>query len=86
MKDFIDKTDAKDGTPINRANLLAAQDFISNTITFGSSGTITERNADGETLTVTFGSDGSITETFTGEKTVTKKTTFSGNTITEKVT
>lgn len=87
MKDFIDRTADQAGTPINRANMMAAQDFISNTTTFDTAtGKITETNELGEKLVTTFNSDGSITETFTGDKVITKTTTFqsSGN-IVERV-
>lgn len=86
MKDFIDKTSSKAGTPINRANLMAVQGFVSGKTTFNSSdNTITETNDNGETMVTKFNTDGSITQTFTGERTIEKKITFSGNTITEKV-
>lgn len=79
MKDFIDKTSETAGTPINRANVMAIQGFISANTTFNSDGSITEQNANGETLTTTFDSDGSIRETFVGKKTITKITSFVGN-------
>ena len=79
MKEFIDKTSEKSGTPINRATLMAMQGFISLTTIFNSDGSIVETNSDGETLTTVFNEDGSITETFVGEKTIVRTTSFVGN-------
>lgn len=76
MVDFIDKTTEQNGTPINRANMMAIQGFQSEEIVFNSDGSITETNAAGHTLKTKFNSDGSITEEFTGEKKITKTTTF----------
>ena len=86
MIEFIDKTSERNGTPLNRANMMAIQGFYSNTLTFNADGTITETNGDGATLTTTFNSNGSITERFVGEKIITKKTIFnSDGSITEVV-
>lgn len=79
MKEFIDKTSEKSGTPLNRANLMAVQGFEAMTTKFNSDGSITETNANDETLTITFNNDGSITETFVGERTITKTTTFNSD-------
>lgn len=76
MVDFKDKTSEEKGTPINRKNLMAIQEFQEKITTFNADGSITEINADGHTLTITFNDDGSITETFVGEKTITKTTLF----------
>lgn len=76
MKDFIDKTSEQDGTPVNRKNLMAMQGFEAKNTVFNTDGSITETNADGETLTTVFNADGSITETFVGKETITKTTTF----------
>ena len=76
MIDFIDKTTEQNGTPINRANLMAIQGFQAQNTVFNADGSITETNGKGETLTTVFNNDGSITETFVGEKTITKTTTF----------
>lgn len=86
MKDFIDKiTDVTDGTPINRANMMAVQGFIDNTIVF-SGNQIIETNGDNEVKTTTFNADGSITEEFVGDETITKTITFNTNgTISEVV-
>lgn len=74
------------GTPINRANLMAMQGFVATTITFNANGSITEKNANNETLTTTFNADGSITEKFVGTKTITKTTKFnSDGTISEVI-
>lgn len=85
MIDFIDKTNEQDGTPINRENLMAMQGFIANNTIFNADGSITETNSKGEVLTTVFNEDGSITEIFMGEKTITKTTSFSGNTISEVI-
>lgn len=79
MIEFIDKTSTRSGTRINRANLMALQGFVAKTVTFNSDGSITEKNANGETLTTTFNSNGTITEKFVGTKTITKTTTFNAN-------
>lgn len=84
MVDFIDKTSEQDGTPLNRDNLMAMQGFVAKSTAFGTN-TITETNASGEKLTTTFNSDGSITEIFVGEKTITKKTSFTTTKITEVI-
>lgn len=77
MKEFIDKTTERSGTPINRKNMMAIQGFEALHTTFSEDGgKITSTNADGETLTTTFNADGSIVEVFEGEKTITKTTTF----------
>jgi hypothetical protein len=76
MKEFIDKTSTQNGTPINRANLMAIQGFVAKTTTFNDDGSITETNGSGETLTTTFNADGSITERLVGTKTITKTTRF----------
>ena len=86
MVDFIDKTELRDGTDINRKNLMALQGFVSQNTVFNSNGSITETNADGDILITKFNDDGSITETFIGEKTITKTTTFnSDGSITEVI-
>ena len=83
MIEFMDKTATKNGTPINRANLMAIQGFVAKTTVFNS-GNIVETNGKGEKLTTVFNADGSITETFVGEKTIVKTTTFnSDGSITE---
>ena len=79
MVEFIDKTSEQDGTPINRENMMALQDFIAKDTIFNADGSITETNAKGETLTTVFNDDGSITETFIGEKTITKNTKFNAD-------
>lgn len=86
MIEFIDKTSTQNGTPINRANLMAIQGFVARTTAFNNDGSITETNGKGETLTIVFNVDGSITETFVGEKTLVKTTRFnSDGTISEVV-
>lgn len=67
---------SEEGTPLNRALLMALQGFEAKTTTFDDDGNITETNEQGHTLKTTFNDDGSITETFTGDKTITKTTTF----------
>ena len=67
------------GTPINRSNLMAIQGFVASTTVFNSNGTILETNSAGHTLLTTFNTDGTITEKFTGDKVITRKTTFNTN-------
>ena len=86
MIEFIDKTTTQNGTPINRANLMAIQGFVAKTTVFNADGSITETNGKNETLRTVFNTDGSITETFTGSKTIVKTTTFNTDgSITEGV-
>lgn len=79
MIDFIDKTTDQNGTPLNRANLMAVQGFDATTTKFNSDGSIEEINAQGQKLTTKFNSDGSIEEKFSGEKTITLVTTFNSD-------
>ena len=79
MVDFIDKTADKNGTPLNRANIMAIQGFEALETTFVGDNTIIETNAKGETLTTVLNKDGSIVETFKGEKTIVKTTIFNKN-------
>jgi exosome complex RNA-binding protein Rrp42 (RNase PH superfamily) len=79
MIEFIDKTTEQSGTPINRENLMAIQDFIAKKTVFNEDGSVTETNSKNETLTTTFNDDGSITETFVGEKTIIKTTKFNAD-------
>jgi hypothetical protein len=86
MKEFIDETSTIDGTPINRANLMAIQGFIGLDVSYNEDGSIVETNSNGETLTTTKNADGSYTQIFEGEKTITKTTTFNADgTITEVI-
>lgn len=86
MIEFIDKTSGQNGTPINRANLMAIQGFVAKSTVFNADGSITETNSNGETLTIVFNVDGSITETFRGAYTLVKTTTFnSDGTISEVI-
>lgn len=79
MQEFIDETAEKQGTPINRKNMMSVQGFTNQTTTFNDDGSVLQINSDGQRLTTTFNSDGSITETFVGEKTITKKTIFNSD-------
>lgn len=86
MIEFIDKTSDTNGTPLNRANMMAVQGFIANNVYYGENGEIIEKNSKGETLTTVKNKDGSYTQTFVGEKTIVKETTFNSNkTITEVI-
>lgn len=76
MIEFIDKTAEASGTPLNRANLMAIQGFIGNTIRKNTDGSITETNSQGQVKTTKYNSDGTITETFVGEKTIIKTIIF----------
>ena len=79
MQEFIDKTDVANGTPLNRATLMAIQGFQTANTVFNYDGSITETNSSGHTKTTTFNADGSITEKFVAIKTITKKTTFNAD-------
>lgn len=86
MIEFIDKTEEKKGTLINRRNMMAIQGFDAKTIVRNSDGSIVETNSYGETLTTTKNDDGSITQVFQGEKTLTKITRITeDNTILEEI-
>ena len=84
MIEFIDKTSEKNGTPINRDNMMAIQGFIGMT-TEKKDGGILQTNADGHTLFTIKNNDGSITQTFTGEKVIMKTITKQGNKIVEAI-
>ena len=77
MKDFIDKTTEKSGTPINRANLMSIQGFVSSSATY-EKGVRTIVFSNGETLKTRLDGN-SVIETFTGEKTITKTTSLLEN-------
>ena len=64
MTDFIDKTSEKNGTPLNRENMMALQGFQAKTTVFNDDGSITETFVGEKTITktTTFNVDGSITE------------------------
>lgn len=80
MQEFIDETATKQGTPINRKNMMSIQGFVNQTTTFNlDNGKIIQINSDGQQLTTIFNDDGTITETFVGEKTITKTTTFNSD-------
>ena len=85
MKEFIDKTSERSGTPLNRATMMAVQGFEAKGVVFNEDGSITETNADGHTKTTTFNADGTITETFVGEKTITLTTKFEQKTVISEV-
>lgn len=86
MKEFIDKTDQQNGTPLNRANMMAIQGFIGLDVAYNEDGSIVETNSNGEILTTIKNEDGSYTQIFVGEKTITKTTRFNADgTITEVI-
>lgn len=79
MKEFID-----DVTPLNRANLMAAQGFQNATIEFLGNGNIIETYEDGTEYITTFNADGSITRRLMGDYPIAKTTHFNDDgTITE---
>lgn len=82
MIEFIDKTSDANGTPINRANMMAIQGFVGMT-TEKKDGGILQTNSNGDTLFTVKNDDGSITQTFTGEKIITKKITKEDDKIVE---
>lgn len=79
MIEFIDETAEKEGTPLNRANMMGIQGFVAKTTVFNDDGSITEIDEYGYSFTTVFNDDGSITETFSGEKDITKTTYFDGD-------
>ena len=85
MVDFIDKTESKNGTPLNRYNLMSMQGFEPKTTVFNADGSVIETNELGQVKTTVFNADGSITETFVGEKTISKKITFEESEIKEVI-
>lgn len=86
MRDIIDKTSERAGTPINRDLLMAIQGFEAQTLVADESGnTFIATNSKGETLTTTFADDGTIVEVFVGEKTITKTTTIEVGQIREAI-
>lgn len=70
-----------EGTPLNRAAMLAVQGFEETTTVFNTDGSITQTNADGDVLTTVFLSNGNIRATFKGNDNsqVTKTTTFNSD-------
>lgn len=73
MREFVDETIEKDGTDINRSNMMALQGYQGENVTFGD--TITKTNDNGEIETITF-SGNRIIKQFVGEKTITQTITF----------
>jgi hypothetical protein len=82
MREFIDETTEKDGTEINRSNMMALQGYQGENVTFGE--TITKTNDKGEVETITF-SGNKIFKNFVGEKTINQTITFSENGYTKEL-
>ena len=82
MRDFIDETSEKNGTDINRSNMMALQGYQGENVTFGD--TITKTNDKGETETIRFVGN-QIFKTFVGEKTISQTITFSDNGYTKEL-
>ena len=82
MREFIDETTEKDGTDINRSNMMALQGYQNEDVTFGD--TIIKENDKGETETITF-SGNQIIKRFVGEKTITQTITFNDNGYTKEL-
>lgn len=76
MKEFIDKTPEKQGTPFNRATAMAMQGFVGAVIEQNADGSITETNDYGEIKTTVFLANGDIQEIFEGEKIIVKTIKF----------
>lgn len=90
MKEFIDETSTVDGTPINRASLMAMQGFIgSQTVSYIDEDgyeTIKETNEKGEILITRKDEDGNYEQIFVGEKTITKYIAlFEDGTVREEI-
>ena len=82
MREFIDETTEKEGTDINRQNLMAIQGYQGEVVTFGN--TIVKTNDKNETETITF-VENQIIKRFVGEKTITQTITFSANGYTKEL-
>jgi hypothetical protein len=80
MRNYVDQTTGVDGTPLNRAHMMALQGMDNGTTVFNADGSITETFADGVQVT-TFNADGSITQVFTATsgQVMTKTTTFNAD-------
>ena len=78
MIEFID-----DKTPLNRANMMGIQGFISKKYESKEDGSIVVTNANGEVLTYNFGEN--MSEKFEGEKTITKTYLFGTDGTVEEV-
>lgn len=83
MREFIDKTETQNGTPLNRDYLMAVQGMDSQVVTVsagvesGVDFVVEEYNTKTkQTLTTKFYSSGKIEEIFVGEKTIKKTTTY----------
>lgn len=87
MIEWIDETSEQLGTEFSRENMMAMQGFQAKTtnVTFSGNaiGSVKEIDADGNSLETEFKVDGSIVETYRGKKTITKKTTFNDEGISE---
>lgn len=82
MREFVDETTEKEGTHINRQNLMAIQGYQAEVVTFGN--TIIKTNDKNETETITFG-ENQIIKQFVGEKTITQTISFSENGYTKEL-
>lgn len=82
MREFVDETTEKEGTDINRENMMALQGYQKEDVTFGD--TITKTNDKGETETITF-SENKIVKKFVGEKTITQTIAFTENGYTRRL-
>ena len=85
MIEFLDETSEFLGTDINRANMMALQGFIGNTIYVDDVGNIIQTNSKGETKTITPFNNGVRKTIFEGKKTITLSTSFDNNKIVEVV-
>lgn len=82
MREFIDETTEKEGTDINRSNMMALQGYQGEDVTFGN--TITKVNDKGETETISFIGN-QIFKTFVGKKTINQTITFTENGYTRRL-
>ena len=85
MIEFLDETSESLGTEINRANMMAIQGFVGNTIHVDDVGNIIQTNSKGETKTITPFNNGARKTIFEGEKTITLSTSFDNNGIVEVI-
>lgn len=82
MRDFVDETSEKNGTDINRSNMMAMQGYQGEVVIFGN--TITKTNDKNEVETITFMGN-QIIKKFVGEKTITQTITFTDDGYTKEL-
>lgn len=84
MKEFIDKTSEKSGTPLNRSNLMAIQGYANETTDYINNSIVKTNTDTGETETTTY-ANGVITKVFAGKKIITQRISYSNNRIIKEI-